>query len=69
MIEPRLAYHYAVIDENNCCVSVLTSTYTVPLDTYVLIPLFTYDYMDKYYNRTSGKWFYEPEFVTEFIPA
>lgn len=69
MIEPRLAYHYAVIDGNNCCKSVRTSTFEVPLDTYILIPVFTYDYMGKYYDRASEKWFYEPEFVNEFTPA
>ena len=68
MIEPRLQYIYAVIDENNCCVSVSTTTYEVPWDTYILIPVFTYDYRGKYYDRESEKWFYEPEFVTEFIP-
>ena len=69
MIEPRLTYHYAAIDENNCCVGVETCTYQIPLEEYILIPVFTYDYMGKYYDRASGKWFYEPEFVTEFIPA
>ena len=68
MIEPRLAYHYAIINAENCCVSVRTSTHQIPLDTYILIPVFTNDYMGKYYDRESGKWFYEPEFVTEFIP-
>ena len=68
MIEPRLAYWYAVIDGNNCCVSVRTTTFEVPLNTYVLIPVFTEDYMGKYYNRTNNKWYYEAEFVTEFIP-
>lgn len=69
MKEARLAYHYAIINNDNCCVSVRTSTYEVPWDTYILIPVFTNDYMGKYYDRASGKWFYEPEFVTEFIPA
>ena len=69
MIEPRLQYIYAIIDENNCCVGVVTGTNQVPLDTYILIPEFTYDYEGKYYDRATGKWFYEPEFITEFIPA
>lgn len=68
MIEPRLQYIYAVLDDNDCCTSVLTSTYIVPLDNYVLVPVFTYDYRGKYYNRETDKWYYEPEFVTEFIP-
>lgn len=68
MIEPRLAYWYAIIDENNCCVSVRTTTFEVPWDTYILIPVLTNDYMGKYYDRESGKWYYEPEFVTEFVP-
>lgn len=67
MIEPRLAYHYAIIDENNCCVSVRTSTYEVPWDTYILIPVFSYDYNGKYYNRADEKWYYEPEYITEFV--
>lgn len=68
-MQPRLAYWYAVIDGNNCCKSVQTTTYEVPLNTYIPIPVLTSDYMGKYYDRESGKWFYEPEFVTEFIPA
>lgn len=69
MIEPRLQYIYAALDANDCCVSIMTCTYEVPLDNYILIPVFTNDYKGKYYDRATGKWFYEPEFVTEFIPA
>lgn len=69
MMEPRLAYWYAVINAENRCVSVRTTSYEVPLDTYILIPVLTDDYMGKYYDRASGKWFYEPEFVTEFTPT
>lgn len=69
MVEPKLAFLYAVIDGNNCCVSVQTTSYEVPLNTYIPISVFTYDYMGKYYNRENGKWYYESEFVTEFIPA
>lgn len=68
-MEPRLNYFYATIDANNCCVGVSTTSYEVPLNTYILIPVLTSEYMGKYYDRASGKWFYEPEFVTEFIPA
>ena len=69
MIEPRLQYIYAVIDNNNCCVGVITGTNPVPLDSYILIPTFSNEYKGKYYDRVSGKWFYEPEHITEFIPA
>lgn len=69
MIEPRLAYWYAIIDGSGRCVGVETTNYEVPVDTYILIPVLTSEYMGKYYDRVSGKWFYESEFVTEFIPA
>ncbi len=68
MIEPRLQYLYAVIDENNCCVAVRTCTYEVPLDTYIPISVFTNDYMGKYYDPATEKWYYEAELITEFIP-
>lgn len=67
MIEPRLAYNYAILDENNRCAGVKTYSYEVPLANFIAIPTLNYDYYNKYYDYTSGKWYYEAELVTEFI--
>lgn len=68
MIEPRLGYTYAIIDENNRCYACRTYNVEIPLDNYIPVPSLNDDYYGKYYNRADGKWYYEPEFVTEFIP-
>ena len=68
MIEPRLAYWYAVIDGNNCCVGVQTTTCEVPLDTYIPIPVLTNDYMGKYYDRETDIWYYDQEHTRIFNP-
>ena len=40
-----------------------TTSYQVPLTSYVAIPVFTYDYMDKYYNRENGMWYHDAAFT------
>lgn len=64
-----LQYIYAQIDPSTGrCINVFTCSYEIPLpDEYILVPVFSYDYEDKYYNKADGKWYYEPEFITEFI--
>lgn len=68
MIEPRLPYNYAILDENDCCVGVMTYTCEVPLDTYILIPDANNDYYGKYYDRETGMWYYDPEHTQIFEP-
>ena len=61
MIQPRLYYNYAVLDENGCCHSVITSSYEIPLDNYILISSLNYAYKDKYYK--DGIWYEDSEFT------
>lgn len=59
----NLQYNYAVIDaETGRCRSVLTSSYEVPLDTYILIPECSNDYYNKYYNSVDGMWYHDAAF-------
>ena len=67
-MQPRLAYWYAVIDTNNCCVGVQTTTYEVPWNTYIPIPVLTSEYMGKYYKRETDEWFYDQECTQLFTP-
>ena len=68
MIEPRLQYTYAILDENNCCVGCRTYSYEVPLNNYIPVPHVNEDYIDKYYNWDDGLFYYEPEYITVFNP-
>ena len=67
MIEPRLAYTYCILDENNRCVGCRTYSYEVPLDNYIPVPRLG-DYIGKYYNPADGLFYYEPEYITVFDP-
>lgn len=69
MIEPRLAYNYALIDETGWCYEVRTTSRNCDgWDGYISIPEYSYAYMDKYYNIADGKWYLEASFSTEWIP-
>lgn len=63
-----LEYNYAVLNDNDQCVAVLTYSCEVPLDTYILIPNLNGDYMDKYYDRETGIWYYDAEHTEIFDP-
>lgn len=63
-----LQYNYAILDENDCCHSVISSSYEIPLNNYILIPHYREGYKDKYYNRVDGLFYYEPEYITVFDP-
>lgn len=60
-----LQYDYAVIDETTFqCVACLTSSYEVPLWTYIEIDDPSKDYMDHYYNYNGDKlWYEDAEFT------
>ena len=69
MIEPRLAYNYAIIDETGWCYEVCsTSRNCDGMEGYIAIPTCNTDYMDKYYNVNDSKWYLESTFETEWIP-
>ena len=66
----NLQYNYAYIDVGTGkCIDVFTCSYQMPstMPEYVELPVFDISYRDKYYNQSNGLWYYEPEFVTEFI--
>lgn len=63
-----LQFFYAIINEENRCVGVTTSSIEVPLDTYIIIESLNYDYMDKYYDRETGIWYYDTEHTQVFEP-
>lgn len=66
MMEPRLAYNYALIDETGWCYEVRsTSLNCDDEEGFIRIPSYSYDYMDKYYNVADGKWYHDAEFQNE----
>lgn len=66
MLEPRLAYNYARIDETGFCYEIYTTSRNCDgMDGYIPIPAFLDDYMFKYYNVADGKWYYDEGFQNE----
>lgn len=59
MIEPRLAYTYALLDGNNRCYGCKTYSYEVPLSNYIPVPTLNDNYLDKYYSYQTGLWYYD----------
>ena len=69
MIEPRLAYNYAFVDETGYCYEVRTTSRNCDgMEGYIRIPEYNPDYLEKYYNQENGKWYLEETFSTEWIP-
>ena len=65
----QYAYNYALIDETGYCYEVRsTSRNCDGEEGYIAIPTDSYDYLEKYYNVADGKWYYDSEFTTEWIP-
>jgi hypothetical protein len=67
----QLQYIYAQIEvSTGRCFDVFTCTYEIPIpDEYILIPEFTYDYNNKYYNSADQKWYHDPSFESEWLEA
>ena len=64
----NLQYNYAQINiETGECVGCFTTSYVINHPNYVEIPTADSNYIGKYYNQSNGLWYYELEFVTEFI--
>ena len=61
----QLQYNYAQIDTaTGRCIDVFTASDYIPFpDEYIIIPVFTYDYHDKYYNSADGLWYWDSEFT------
>lgn len=62
-----LQYNYAILDENDRCVGCMTYSCEVPLDNYIPVDVPSDDYIDKYYNRADGHFYYDPEYTRVFI--
>lgn len=72
-IEPRYAYHYAEIDpSDNMCIGIYTTSVA---DAHTsdpnLVPITTYsdDYLEKYYDWDTGKWYYDEDMTDEWVPV
>lgn len=62
-----LAYNYCIINlETGRCLASLTMSYEVINDAYILVPDARNEYVDKYYNREDGLWYYDAEFTQPF---
>lgn len=61
----QLEFNYAQIDENTGeCLTTFTSSYQIPSSFagYVEIPVWTDDYVGKFYNRNDGLWYLTSDF-------
>ena len=67
-------YNYAIIDrESGLCLEVRTATNdqsgeSNEYELYVSIPTYTEDYLMKYYDESTGKWYYDAAMTNEWIP-
>ena len=59
----HLQYNYAQIDvSTGKCINTFTSSDEIPFpDEYILIPVFSDDYLDKYYH--DGRWYADSQFT------
>jgi hypothetical protein len=66
MIEPRITYNYAIIDETGWCYEVCTTSRNCDgMEGYITVPAYDTVYMDKYYNVADSKWYHDAEFQNE----
>lgn len=66
----QYAYHFAIIDENGWCYEVVDTTINYDgREGYIAIPTDSDDYLEKYYNVATGKWYYDADFTNEWTPA
>lgn len=66
----RYAYNYALIDETGWCYEVRsTSRCCDGEEGYISIPEYDPNYMGKYYNIATEKWYLDAAFTTEWTPA
>lgn len=71
MSTKRYQYCYAVIDPalNDMCVQVQdTTTDCSDLPNYIPLETYNEEYLFKYYDRATGKWYLEAEHVNEWTP-
>lgn len=66
-IQPRLLYNYAKIRlDSGLCVGCKTYSYEIINDAYIPVPDARNEYIDKYYNRADGLWYYDAAFTQIF---
>lgn len=67
-------YNWAIIDRaSGMCMEVRTSTNDYSGDSneyelYVAVPTYTEEYLMKYYDEATGKWYHDAEMTNEWIP-
>jgi hypothetical protein len=72
MLTRRYQYCYAVIDPtlNDMCIRVEDTTVDCSEDpNYIAISEYNGNYLCKYYDRATGKWYLEAEHINEWVPA
>lgn len=62
----NLLYNYVIIDENYCVTGAITSSYEVPLNTYISVPDARDEYIGTYYNPEDGNFYYDAEYTQIF---
>lgn len=61
----NLQYNYAVVDVNDgFCYACITTSDEINVEGYILVPELG-DYVDKYYNFSNGKWYYDASYTQE----
>ena len=68
----RYQYHYAVIDPslNDMCMHVQDTTVNCDSNpNYIPIEVYDENYLFKYYDRATGKWYIEAEHINEWTPG
>lgn len=69
-MDMRTTFCYAIIDETGWCYEVRsTSRYCDGMEGYIRIPVYSEEYIEKYYNTADGKWYLEDTFTTEWTLA
>ena len=67
-------YNFASIETaTNMCIQVITDTQDLTGsepegEVYVPITTYSEDYLCKYYDFNTGKWYYDEDMVNEWIP-
>lgn len=67
----RFQYIYAIIDpsHDDMCIGVEDTTNDCSENpNYIAIPEYNENYICKYYDRATGKWYLEAEHITEWTP-
>lgn len=70
----RYYYNFAIIDRaSKMCIEIRTGTTDQSSDSddielYIRVPTYSDDYLMKYYDESTEKWYYDAEMTNEWIP-